>query len=112
MNISNVTNTAALVKYIAIPYLTEYENAPLEIITAFDTQRLQFAEYSDQWGVFRSVFIPIKSKDGMLYIAAANIEISNIQSLMQEKLIENVLNSLLFLFLMLLLLFVYYWQIK
>jgi signal transduction histidine kinase/ActR/RegA family two-component response regulator len=94
------------------PYFTEYENAPPEIITAFETQLPQFAEYSDQWGMFRSVFIPMKSKDGTLYIAAADIEISNIQSLMQEKLFENIIYSLLFLLFMVPLLVAYNWQIK
>lgn len=78
-------------------YFSEYSDAPSEIITALNTSHIKFAQYSDKWGYFRSVFIPLKAPDGSLYLACADIEISDIKSQLRDTLIQNIFHALLFL---------------
>ena len=59
-------------------FYDEYTNASPLLLKAFQTRTMQFDETRDQWGHFRSLFLPHISPSGRLYITAADIEISNI----------------------------------
>lgn len=78
-------------------YFSEYSDAPPEVVKALQTMQTQFAEYSDKWGYFRSVFIPLKTKEGANYLACADIEISHIHSILRAALTKNIFHSILFL---------------
>ena len=61
--------------------LTPYEEADPAIFRAFDTGAKQTAEYTDKWGVFRSVFQPRIANDGQTYVIGADISLNAVKAL-------------------------------
>ena len=77
--------------------LPDYEEPSQGLMTAFESQRVVFDEYSDEWGNFRSVFIPYTTATGQRFIAAADITIGHINSaLIQTLIISSTLGLVLF----------------
>lgn len=66
-------------------YFQHYEDASDTLKQVFQTHRTRFDEYTDRWGTFRSVFIPMKSPGGHPYVIAADIRIDQIHQLMREE---------------------------
>lgn len=66
-------------------YFDEYDDASDELKQAFQTRQIQFAEYTDKWGTFRSVFLPMKSPGGNIYVISADIRMDKIHQLMQDN---------------------------
>ncbi len=52
--------------------------------------------YSDRWGTYRSVFIPIRSPDGNLYVACADVDISYVTALLRHNLLQTILEFVIF----------------
>jgi PAS domain S-box-containing protein len=77
-------------------YFWHYEDVDPRVYEVFATQETTFLEYSDQWGAFRSVFIPVTAEDGSVYITAADLSTSHIQALISQKVFRSLLYSLLF----------------
>ncbi|MFA6196928.1 MAG: diguanylate cyclase [Sulfurimonas sp.] len=92
-------------------YFSEYNDAPPQIKTAFDTNHIEFAEYTDKWGHFRSVFIPLQTKEGFQYLSCADIEISHIEAILRDALLKNIVQSFFFLLFIVPFIFAYNWQI-
>ncbi len=68
-----------------------YSNSSPKMLDAVRSQTVQYDEYSDQWGNFRSVFIPVKSSGGRDYLVCADIATDYITSI----LLKNILIGLL-----------------
>ncbi len=94
---------------VATRFLEKYESAPKELRTIVDKNLTQsmFAEYSDKWGSFRSVFVPVHASDGTFYIIGADVEASEIAAVLKNSLIYAVKSSLFFLVLALPAMFFY-----
>lgn len=77
--------------------LSEYEQPSEGLMKAFRSQAITFDEYSDEWGHFRSVFIPYTTVTGQRFVAAADITISHINATLIETLmISSALGFVLF----------------
>lgn len=61
-------------------YFDVYDDASPELYRAFETGKPQFSEYTDKWGTFRSVFIPMKTLCGTRYVTAADVKIDTIRT--------------------------------
>lgn len=72
-------------------YFDTYDDASDELKNVFRTQKKQFAEYTDKWGTFRSVFIPMKSQKGTLYVIGADIQINTIKQTLNDKALNLLL---------------------
>ncbi|MDO9208457.1 MAG: hypothetical protein Q7T91_09445, partial [Sulfuricurvum sp.] len=59
-------------------YFEHYEDASAELKKVFQTHQKSYDEYTDKWGTFRSVFLPMKSPNGNTYVIAADIQIDAI----------------------------------
>ncbi|WP_232848964.1 EAL domain-containing protein [Amphritea pacifica] len=81
-------------------YLLPYTDADPRLQQLSHSQKKLFLEIKDHWGHFRSVFIPQTASDGTPYIAAADIEISHIQSLLQQQFLKKSGFASLFLLLL------------
>ena len=68
-----------------------YEQPPESMSDAWDTESIRYAEYRDEWGHFRSIFIPLRTTAGTRFIAGADVAVSFIR----EELLRVVLISLL-----------------
>ena len=109
---SSGTSEERKTKHNLSTYFSHYDDIPVEIKVAFDTGKIQFAEYSDKWGEFRSVFIPILTQDNSLYISAADIEISHIKLLLKNSLFKSLIDSLWFILFIIPFIIFYFRDIK
>lgn len=75
--------------------LALYEEPSDAIFVALRSQQIQFDEYSDEWGEFRSVFIPYTTESGQRFIAAADITISHIRGELLNTLLVSASMGLL-----------------
>lgn len=78
-------------KELVTKYFDEYESATTELMNAFESDNIIFEESTDKWGTFRSVFIPMTSKDGNKYVLGADIDINYIQHSLHKILINYVI---------------------
>ncbi|UFS72244.1 methyl-accepting chemotaxis protein [Geomonas sp. RF6] len=63
-----------------------YEDASDGLKAAFADGKAHFDEYQDQWGSFRSVFIPCRSPKGVPYIVGADVSLAEVGGLMRSTL--------------------------
>jgi diguanylate cyclase (GGDEF)-like protein len=52
--------------------------------------------YSDRWGTYRSVFIPMRSPNGTPYYACADVDITYVATLLRRNLLQNLLEFVIF----------------
>ena len=78
-------------------YFDYYNDADPRIFEIFNSGEKAFLEYTDQWGSFRSIFIPRYSKDGTFYLAAADLSTAHIQTLLNQHLYKILAFAMLFL---------------
>jgi len=76
--------------YTSVHWST-YPEADEALREAFKTQRVQYAEYQDRWGVFRSVFLPRYSEQGELYVIGADINISFIDQVVRNVALHTLI---------------------
>ncbi len=81
-------------------YFDAYDEATDEDKAVFLTKKMFYEESADRWGTFRSVIIPMYTDGGNLYVAGADMKISFIDALLEEKVTDTLLSGLLFLFLL------------
>lgn len=72
-------------------YFDPYEDADQAIFDSFNTGKKQFAEYTDQWGEFRSIFVPLTATDGRKYVVGADVSISEIKALAVKSTLKTLL---------------------
>lgn len=79
-------------------YFDHYDDVDPGVYEIFNNRKKNFLEYTDQWGTFRSVFIPYYSKDGTFYLTAADLSINDIQKQLNQHIFRTLIIALLFLF--------------
>jgi len=72
-------------------YFDPYDDADQLIYEAFITGEEYYAEYKDQWGEFRSIFIPMTATDGRRYVVGADVSISEIKTLATNSALKALL---------------------
>jgi hypothetical protein len=77
-------------------FFDEYSNHSSKLLKAFETQTIQFDEIIDQWGRFRSVFVPHISPTGRIYITAADIEMSAVNGQLNSLLLRSLIETLFY----------------
>ncbi|MBL1321154.1 MAG: EAL domain-containing protein [Methylophaga sp.] len=78
-------------------YFDRYDDVDPRVFEIFNSKQSAFLEYTDQWGSFRSTFIPNYSEDGTFYLAVADLAIDDIQTLLNQHLYKIIALSILFL---------------
>jgi len=81
-------------------FFDEYSDEAPKLLNAFKTKRMQFEESSDQWGHFRSVYLPHVSPSGRVYITGADIEVSNINARLNTLLFHSFVEALFYVFIL------------
>ncbi|ABD82568.1 EAL domain-containing protein [Saccharophagus degradans] len=82
-------------KQYKLIYWSEYDDASPQINKAIQTLKPTSAEYTDQWGSFRSYFLPRIAEDGTVYIVGADLDISAVHALAMESMQRAVANGVL-----------------
>ncbi|MFW5427098.1 MAG: EAL domain-containing protein, partial [Methylophagaceae bacterium] len=78
-------------------YFDHYDDVDPRVFEVFKTKQTTFLEYADQWGSFRSTFMPRYSEDGTFYLAGADLATDDIQDLLTQHLYQILAFALLFL---------------
>ncbi|MDP4196380.1 MAG: methyl-accepting chemotaxis protein [Bacteroidota bacterium] len=81
------------------PFLEEYKDAPVEALEAFKTKEVKFAEYSDKYGNFRSVFLPFTTPNGKVYVVGADISTDVISAAIHKLVLQVIATSVILLLL-------------
>lgn len=79
--------------------LPSYEDPSDKLLKAFSQNGTQpiFDEYTDEWGTFRSIFIPYTTNNGQKFVAGADILLSRIQTELQKTLIiSSIIGFIIF----------------
>ncbi len=79
-------------------YFDEYEDMDPAVAAAFTSGIKQFAEYQDEWGKFRSVFLPFTSSNGSQYVLGADIRLREVNSILNQGIIYAFAGCFLFVF--------------
>jgi len=95
----------------ATKYLDKYDEATQLLKDAFETHKIAYEESTDKWGTFRTVFIPMKTKDGRWYIVGADIKITDILSELNNY-IKNIFLVQIILLIIILILSFYFHKIS
>jgi PAS domain-containing protein len=78
-------------------FFDEYTDVDPRVYQVFSTEKTRFVEYTDQWGTFRSIYIPQHAADGSFFVTAADISIDDINAELHQRLIKTLLVAILFL---------------
>lgn len=78
-------------------YYDHYDDVDPRVFDIFTHKKKSYLEFTDQWGTFRSVFIPSYSEDGTFYIAVADLSISHIETLLKQQVYHSLTIAVLFL---------------
>ena len=89
-----------------VRYFTHYNDAPDTLKKVFLTGEKNFGEYTDKWGTFRSVFIPMKNSKGDTYVVCSDIESKKIRSLQSKILLYSLIFPAIFLVIIVPLIFI------
>jgi len=68
-----------------VRFFDPYPDASGELLTALHQHRVIWSNYTDHWGEFRAVFVPMQSKDGTPYIAGAEVSMANYRHHLNEQ---------------------------
>ena len=77
-------------------YFYPYDDAAPYVYESFKNKEASFHNVNDQWGSFRSVFVPLQAKDGTVYVVGADIPTEYISNLWFYELIKTLVLSLFF----------------
>lgn len=83
--LSSATDEELLDSTLVLDYMDPYEDAPDAVYQAFESNSKTIEEYTDQWGSFRSVFIPFTTEKGDTYVVAADIQIDELNALIMDS---------------------------
>ncbi|HVO74383.1 MAG TPA: methyl-accepting chemotaxis protein [Ignavibacteriaceae bacterium] len=72
------------------PFYLYYRDASDSLIKTFKDAKIRFDEYSDNYGSFRSVFIPFRTGNGKIYVAGADISLKYLDNLWEKILWRNL----------------------
>ncbi|MDD2265943.1 response regulator [Sulfuricurvum sp.] len=85
-------------KGLGVKFWERYDEPAPELIQAFQTNTLAFSPiYTDKWGTFHSVFVPMVSPQGKTYVVGADIAVEYIRTLLLNVLFLTLGIALLFL---------------
>ncbi|MBV5308437.1 methyl-accepting chemotaxis protein [Chromatium okenii] len=72
-------------------FLDPYDDASAGLKATFTDEQIHYDQYSDQWGDFRSIFVPAQSSDGIEYVIGVDISLAGIDEILFETLLNRLL---------------------
>ena len=68
-----------------VRFFDPYPDASPALLNSLDTGQTTWVDYTDHWGEFRAVFVPLKSRDGTPYVAGAEISLQAYKQLLRHE---------------------------
>jgi len=78
-----------------VRFFDPYPDASQALLDSFERSEPTWIDYSDHWGDFRAVFVPLKSKDGTLYVVGAEITLADYYQKLREDSLHHVVLAIL-----------------
>lgn len=72
------------------PFFSLYDTAPVRLYESFADGRTRFDEYSDSFGRFRSIYMPMREDNGTVYVVGADVDLGKLH----ERIIDALLKSI------------------
>src|SRR3546814_18615500 len=69
-------------------FFTLYDTAPEELYRSFADGRVRFDEYSDSFGRFRSLYMPVTPAAGRFQVIGADIDVPPLDPLLHDVLVK------------------------
>lgn len=76
---------------VTTPFFLPYQQPPESMMEAWRTDSVRYAEITDEWGHFRSIFIPLRTSKGTRFIAGADVAVSFVQQELNRLVVVSVL---------------------
>ena len=102
------TTPEELKEHKEVHFFDPYADAPIELSKTFSSGKTYYAEYTDQWGTFRSIFVPLKTDSGSRYVVAADVDISFIKEQLTDALLNSAIEVLFYIVILLPIFLLYY----
>ncbi|ATD08997.1 EAL domain-containing protein [Pseudoalteromonas piscicida] len=93
-------------------YQDVYSEASITLKSAFHSTEPVFEIAKDKWGHFKSVFIPFVLPDGTTYIAGADLTIHDLESRLQESVMDAAIDASFFFVMFLVVVSLYFMYYK
>jgi len=103
---NNEINTSNMTRYY-----DEYEEATDVLLHVIENGKVVYEESTDKWGTFRTIFIPLKTKNGNDYIVGADIKIDFINQKLNSFIKDIIITQVIIIFILIILGF-YFIQIS
>jgi sigma-B regulation protein RsbU (phosphoserine phosphatase) len=71
-------------------FFIPYDSPPDSLLRSFADGKMRFAEYTDRYGEFRSVFIPLKTTHGKVFVVGADISKSSLMDKLWKTAVVSV----------------------
>lgn len=78
-----------------VRFFDPYPDASQALLDSFERSEPTWIDYSDHWGNFRAVFVPLKSKDGTVYVAGAEITLEDYYQKLNEDSLHHIILAIL-----------------
>ncbi|WP_260961243.1 ATP-binding protein [Pseudomonas citri] len=78
-----------------VRFFDPYPDASQALLDSFERNEPTWIDYSDHWGDFRAVFVPMKSQDGTTYIAGAEMTLAQYNHQLKQESLHHIILALL-----------------
>ena len=72
------------------PFFSLYETAPQRLYETFADRKVRYDEYSDSFGRFRSIYVPMQDEGGQVYVIGADVDLGELN----ERIVLALLKSI------------------
>lgn len=62
-----------------VPFFALYDSAPAALLNSFDDGKPRFEEYQDEFGRFRSLYLPVRGVDTRMYVVGADVDLAMVR---------------------------------
>ena len=78
-----------------VRFFDPYPDASQALLDSFERTEPTWIDYSDHWGDFRAVFVPMKSQDGTIYVAGAEMTLADYHHQLNQDSLNHIILAIL-----------------
>jgi sigma-B regulation protein RsbU (phosphoserine phosphatase) len=72
------------------PFFTHYKEAPARLYQTFADGKPRYDEYTDEFGAFRSIYLPVRGPDGRTHVVGADIPLGTVRDRLNDALRTSI----------------------
>lgn len=69
-----------------VPFFALYDTAPVALLKSFEDGEMRFEEYQDEFGRFRSLYLPVRGVDSRMYVVGADVDLAMVRRVLADAL--------------------------